>query len=76
MDINGDGLPDRLYNDGNTLYVAFNTGAGFTAPVNWKGGLSERINSGLSTTMGGGIPLSTQSGLCALSPVSSSSTPR
>ena len=55
MDINGDGLPDRLYNDGNTLYVAFNTGAGFTAPVNWKGGLSERINSGLSTTMGGGI---------------------
>ncbi|MCL1937804.1 MAG: type IV secretion protein Rhs, partial [Candidatus Azobacteroides sp.] len=47
MDVNGDGLPDRVYLDhplvdqifnGQTqTYVAFNTGNGFASPLPWQG---------------------------------------
>ncbi len=46
LDINGDGLPDKLTTSG-ALMVQLNTGNGFAAPVAWKGASS--INKTLST---------------------------
>lgn len=37
IDINGDGLPDRVINTAGGLQVAFNTGTGFAPPVPWNG---------------------------------------
>ncbi len=51
-DMNGDGLPDRVYNSGPALMAAFNTGAGFTDPVAWSG--SKRLGDGKSITFGAG----------------------
>jgi len=35
LDINGDGLPDKIFKNGNSIYVAFNLGYGFTVPLKW-----------------------------------------
>ena len=58
IDVNGDGLLDRVYNDGNNIYVGFNTGAGFAAPVLWNGSLDHRINSGLNASFAAGVSYS------------------
>ena len=55
IDMNGDGLLDRVYNDGNSIWVGFNTGAGFAPPVLWNGSLDHRIISGLSGNLFAGI---------------------
>jgi len=52
MDINGDGLPDKVYNDGN---VALNLGYRFAAPENW--GISA-IDKNSGKTIGGGGSIS------------------
>jgi RHS repeat-associated protein len=46
LDINGDGLPDRVYADGR---AALNLGYSFAAPETWPGG---PLNDGRSTTNG------------------------
>lgn len=43
LDINGDGLPDRVSPDGESLRVAFNTGNGFSPEVSWGGSLPNGI---------------------------------
>lgn len=37
MDINSDGLPDKVWKEGNGIKVSFNTGNAFLSPINWKG---------------------------------------
>jgi RHS repeat-associated protein len=37
LDINGDGLPDRIKPNADNLRVAFNTGNGFAPEVDWRG---------------------------------------
>lgn len=49
IDINGDGLPDRVYNDGR---VAFNLGYSFTEPEQWR---FTGIDESKSTSFGAGI---------------------
>jgi RHS repeat-associated protein len=39
LDLNGDGLLDRILPNGDGLRVGFNTGNGFAAPVDWAGAL-------------------------------------
>ncbi|MEU9856258.1 SpvB/TcaC N-terminal domain-containing protein [Streptomyces sp. NPDC047974] len=46
LDINGDGLPDRVYEDGR---AALNLGYRFAAPEPWPGG---RLNEGSGTSSG------------------------
>ncbi|MFB7513266.1 SpvB/TcaC N-terminal domain-containing protein [Streptomyces sp. NPDC056144] len=53
LDINGDTLPDRAYEDGR---VALNLGYRFAAPEPWPGG---KLNAGSGTTMGLSIGFST-----------------
>ena len=54
LDINGDGLLDRLFLSGGALMVAFNTGNGFTTPTVWGGALSGIAENG-NVTLGGGV---------------------
>jgi RHS repeat-associated protein len=55
MDMNGDGLMDRVFsNGGNPVAVAINTGNGFAAPTPFQGSLSQ-INSDKNATLGGGV---------------------
>ncbi len=69
IDINGDGLLDRVYNDGNSIWVGFNKGAGFADPVQWHGNLGHRINSGLSGNFFAGVSYYYPIGpLCPLTP--------
>ena len=49
IDMNGDGLPDRVYNDG---HVALNLGYSFTEPEQWK---FNGIDESKSTSFGAGI---------------------
>jgi len=51
IDINGDGLPDKVFRDGR---VALNLGYSFGAPEGWGGG---DINKGVSLDAGGGVNL-------------------
>ena len=37
IDINSDGLPDKVWKNGNGITVALNTGNGFDEPISWKG---------------------------------------
>ncbi len=54
QDINGDGLPDRVTNNGGGVFmVGFNTGAGFAAGVPFPGASGE-ITNARQETQGGG----------------------
>ncbi|MET0491636.1 MAG: SpvB/TcaC N-terminal domain-containing protein [Actinoplanes sp.] len=53
LDINGDGLPDRVYADGR---AALNLGYTFAAPEPWPGG---KINDGKTNNTGANIGFST-----------------
>ncbi|MBI4951311.1 MAG: hypothetical protein HY908_04705, partial [Myxococcales bacterium] len=57
LDLNGDGLLDRVRNGATELLVRFNTGAGLaTSEVPWTGGLPGRdISESASLSVGGGI---------------------
>ncbi|RHP59621.1 SpvB/TcaC N-terminal domain-containing protein, partial [Bacteroides sp. OF04-15BH] len=37
IDINSDGLPDKVWKSDNGIIVALNTGNGFDKPISWKG---------------------------------------
>ena len=37
IDINSDGLPDKVWKDGDGITVALNTGNGFDEPISWNG---------------------------------------
>lgn len=37
IDINSDGLPDKVWKSDNGITVALNTGNGFDEPISWKG---------------------------------------
>jgi len=55
MDINGDGLPDRLIQQGSQLLVAFNLGYGFASPEIWGNAAinhSASTNASLSGNLG------------------------
>jgi RHS repeat-associated protein len=52
MDMNGDGLLDRVFDD-DPLRVALNTGNGFTDPVQFRGSLSA-VNGDANAKLGGG----------------------
>lgn len=47
MDVNSDGLPDKVWKEGNGIKVSFNTGNAFLSPINWKGAsaLSESVST-------------------------------
>ncbi|GHV15304.1 hypothetical protein FACS1894169_06270 [Bacteroidia bacterium] len=47
IDLNSDGLTDKVWKDGDNIYVSFNTGNGFTTPVIWQG--MNNINKSAST---------------------------
>ncbi|MFF0206179.1 SpvB/TcaC N-terminal domain-containing protein [Streptomyces sp. NPDC005017] len=54
-DVNGDGLPDRVFTDGtNPIKVAVNTGTGFTAPAPFRGSFPE-IAVDKNASLGGGV---------------------
>lgn len=53
VDMNGDGLADRVF-AGNPIRVGFNTGNGFETPVEYKGSL-DGITLDRSATLGGGV---------------------
>ncbi len=60
MDINSDGLPDKVWKSDKTIMVALNNGQAFEQPIQWKGlsGLTESastaesVNSAFTTTFG------------------------
>jgi len=55
LDVNGDGLPDRVFLDGsNNLQVAINTGSAFAPPVPW-GGAGGRLATDKNYSLGGGV---------------------
>ncbi len=56
IDINGDGLPDKVstYSDGH-MEVAFNLGYTFTAPVTWSNDAVTQRGTSQSFTVGGSI---------------------
>lgn len=54
MDMNGDGLQDRVFADGgNPVSVAINTGSGFAPPVRFGGGMAG-VNADANASLGGG----------------------
>ncbi|HUZ01157.1 MAG TPA: SpvB/TcaC N-terminal domain-containing protein [Thermomicrobiaceae bacterium] len=59
IDINGDGLPDKVstYSDGH-MEVAFNLGYTFTAPVTWSNNAVTQRGTSQSFTVGGSIGFS------------------
>jgi RHS repeat-associated protein len=55
IDINGDGLPDKVTVNGDgSLSVRFNTGAGFTDPITWLGGFG-KVAVDKHISLGGGV---------------------
>ncbi|WP_157367925.1 SpvB/TcaC N-terminal domain-containing protein [Alloactinosynnema sp. L-07] len=55
MDMNGDGLMDRVFSDGgNALSVAINTGNGFAARTPFRGSLAG-VNADANASLGGGV---------------------
>ncbi|GAB6119058.1 SpvB/TcaC N-terminal domain-containing protein [Dysgonomonas termitidis] len=48
LDVNSDGLPDKVREDGGNVYVSLNTGNGFSPEFSWTG--MERINKTASTS--------------------------
>ena len=53
QDVNGDGLIDRVRAKNGHLYIAFNTGSGFAAEVDWASEV-EQISLSTNTSLGGG----------------------
>ncbi|MGN1254236.1 MAG: toxin TcdB middle/N-terminal domain-containing protein, partial [Prevotella sp.] len=59
IDINSDGLPDKVWKNDNDIIVALNTGNGFDEPVGWKGAsalsesasTSESVNAAFTLTI-------------------------
>jgi RHS repeat-associated protein len=55
MDMNGDGLQDRVFaNGGNPVSVAINTGSGFAAPTPFGGSMAG-VNADANASLGGGV---------------------
>jgi RHS repeat-associated protein len=54
VDLNGDALLDRVQAQGSRLRVAFNTGNGFAAEIDWNGALDDAIAASGDTSLGGG----------------------
>jgi RHS repeat-associated protein len=52
-DLNGDGLPDKVI-AGSPLKVRLNTGAGFAAPIDWRGGHG-KVAVDKHISLGGGV---------------------
>ena len=48
LDVNSDGLPDKVWKTDNGLMIALNTGNGFDTPFQWKG--ASKINESASTS--------------------------
>uniref|UniRef100_UPI003F6734E3 toxin TcdB middle/N-terminal domain-containing protein n=1 Tax=Duncaniella muris TaxID=2094150 RepID=UPI003F6734E3 len=48
MDVNSDGLPDKVWKGDNGVMISLNTGAGFDTPFLWKG--ASKINESASTS--------------------------
>lgn len=48
MDVNSDGLPDKVWKDDGGIMISLNTGAGFDTPFIWKG--VSKINESASTS--------------------------
>lgn len=55
MDINSDGLPDKVWKSGKTIMVSLNTGAGFDSPFVWK---DATLSESASTSEGGNVAFS------------------
>jgi RHS repeat-associated protein len=55
MDLNGDGLPDRLTVRSGALRVAVNHGTGFEAETVWTGLMQNKIALSGDTSVGGGL---------------------
>ncbi|HWN71507.1 MAG TPA: toxin TcdB middle/N-terminal domain-containing protein, partial [Haliangium sp.] len=55
MDLNGDGLPDRLTVRGGALHVAVNHGTGFEAETTWPGLMQNAMVRSGDTSVGGGV---------------------
>lgn len=78
MDVNGDGLIDRVFTDGaNAIKVAVNTGTGFTAPAPFRGSFPE-IAVDKNASLGAGVyftvGLPTPVGVFVFNPGASAST--
>ena len=54
IDINGDGLPDRVTESGGTLFVGINTGNGFADDKPWTG-VSTTLSNNQSISLNGGV---------------------
>jgi RHS repeat-associated protein len=52
QDLNGDGLPDRIFQSDKKLFVQFNKGAAFAAPVQWHGAMIIDLPSALGKAAG------------------------
>jgi RHS repeat-associated protein len=61
LDINGDGLPDRLTNSGGQLFVQLNLGYEFAGPERWDA--ASAINTGNGESLGGGANLGYNDGI-------------
>lgn len=55
LDINGDGLLDRVSPSGDSLSVSFNTGNGFTYPIQWHGAIDDQVYTNSDISLGGGL---------------------
>ena len=56
LDINGDGLLDRVVANGNKLSVGLNTGDGLPASsVDWLGALTDKVGSNDTFSLAGGV---------------------
>lgn len=71
IDLNGDGIPDQITNNGGVIRVRFGTGAGLTGPIDFgsfQGGVvsygtNQDLNGGADFTIGIG-PLCVEVDLC------------
>jgi RHS repeat-associated protein len=52
QDLNGDGLPDKIFQSDKKLFVKFNKGASFAAPVQWHGAMTIDLPSALGNAAG------------------------
>jgi RHS repeat-associated protein len=68
IDMNGDGLPDRVRPEGDHLMVSLNTGNGFAPEVTWTGasGLNKGLSRSGNTSLGGGLYITIGIPLCEL----------
>jgi RHS repeat-associated protein len=55
IDINGNGLPDRVTPNGSSLAVSLNTGNGFATPIDWHGAITENLFTSEKASLGGGL---------------------